>query len=121
MVRDSSELPTASMRQAWWRGLSAEQWSVFAAASLAWLFDCFDQQVFNLTRVGALEDLISNARHTTQYSAYATSVFLVAWAVGGMILGALGDRYGRARMLTISILLYALSTGLSALSTGLGD
>ena len=105
----------------WWQGLAREHWLVFAGASLAWAFDCFDLQVFNLARDGALEDLIADPKLALEYGPYTTSVFLIAWAVGGLIFGALGDRYGRARMLTICILLYSLSTGLSAFSTGFVD
>jgi MFS family permease len=105
----------------WWQGLTRDQWLVFAGASLAWAFDCFDAQVFNLARDGALEQLIADPRVALEYGPYTTSVFLVAWAIGGMLFGALGDRYGRARLLTISILLYSLSTGLSSFSTGFAD
>ncbi|HEU5134049.1 MAG TPA: MFS transporter [Steroidobacteraceae bacterium] len=105
----------------WWQGLTREQWLVFAGASLAWAFDCFDLQVFNLARDAAMEDLIADPALALEYGPYTTSVFLVAWAVGGLIFGALGDRYGRARMLTICILLYSVSTGLSSFSTGFLD
>jgi len=105
----------------WYQGLTREQWLVFAGASLAWAFDCFDLQVFNLARDAAMEDLIADPKLALEYGPYTTSVFLIAWAVGGLIFGALGDRYGRARMLTICILLYSLSTGLSAFSTGFVD
>src|SRR5690242_4734241 len=105
--------------QSWWGALAREQRLVYVSALLAWLFDCFDQQVFNLARDGAMESLTADAKLATQYGPYTTSVFLLAWATGGLIFGALGDRYGRARMLTICVLLYSLSTGLSALSTGM--
>jgi MFS family permease len=105
----------------WWQGLTREQWLVFTGASLAWAFDCFDLQVFNLARDAAMEDLIADPKRALEYGPYTTSVFLIAWAVGGLIFGALGDRYGRARMLTVCILLYSLSTGLSAFSTGFVD
>jgi MFS family permease len=105
----------------WWQGLTRDQWLVFTGASLAWAFDCFDLQVFNLARDAAMEDLIADPALALEYGPYTTSVFLVAWAVGGLIFGALGDRYGRARMLTICILLYSLSTGLGAFSTGFLD
>jgi MFS family permease len=105
----------------WWQGLTRDQWLVFAGASLAWAFDCFDLQVFNLARDAAMEDLLADPALALEYGPYTTSVFLIAWAVGGLIFGALGDRYGRARMLTICILLYSLSTGLSAFSTGFFD
>jgi len=104
--------------QPWWRSFKREHWVIFVAASLAWLFDCFDQQFFNLARDGAMEDLLRDKARATEYATYTTSVFLVGWAMGGLVLGALGDRFGRARMLTLSVLLYSLCTGLSAFSTG---
>lgn len=105
----------------WWRTFTREHWYVFSVASLAWLFDCLDQQIFNLARDGAMEALIPDRKLATEYGPYTTSVFLVGWAVGGLIFGALGDRYGRAKMLTWTILLYSVSTGLSSFSTGMFD
>src|SRR5262249_41877711 len=55
------------------------------------------------------------------YSAYATSIFLLGWASGGLFFGVLGDRIGRARTMLITILLYSLFTGLSALSVSFWD
>src|SRR2546423_14311554 len=34
----------------WWRQLNRYHWFVFMVASLAWLFDCLDQQIFILAR-----------------------------------------------------------------------
>jgi len=82
-------------------------------ASLAWLFDCLDQQVFNLSRDGAVEDLLTDKTKSIELAAYTTSFFLVGWAIGGLIFGALGDRFGRARILTVSLLIYSLCTGLN--------
>jgi MFS family permease len=45
-------------------------------------------------------------------------VFLVGWATGGLVFGMYGDRIGRVRTLTYTILLYSIFTGLSALSQG---
>ncbi|MEI6053560.1 MAG: MFS transporter, partial [Opitutaceae bacterium] len=112
--------PTQSPAQPWWRSLTREHWFVFSIASLAWLFDCLDQQLFNLARDGAMEDLVGKAEATIK-GPYTTSVFLLGWATGGLIFGALGDRYGRAKVLTASILLYSVCTGLSCLSTGFFD
>jgi MFS family permease len=107
--------------QPWWRSFKREHWFVFIVAALAWLFDCFDQQIFNLTRGGAMEALLADKSKATEYGSYTTSVFLIGWSIGGLIFGALGDRFGRARMLTWTILLYSLSTGLNAFSTGFVD
>src|SRR6185369_9000574 len=90
-------------------------------ASAAWLFDCLDQQVFNLTRDGAMEALLPDKTKAAEYASYTTSVFLLGWAVGGLLFGALGDRFGRARMLTFTILIYSLSTGLNAFAHGFVD
>src|SRR3954454_12128802 len=109
---------TSSAPTAWWRTFTREHWFVFVVASLAWLFDCLDQQIFNLARDGAMEALIPDRKLATEYGPYTTSVFLVGWAIGGLIFGALGDRFGRARVLTISILIYSVCTGLSALAGG---
>jgi MFS family permease len=105
----------------WWRLLNREHWFVFTVASLAWLFDCLDQQLFNLARDAAMEQLLGDKAAARVYAPYTTSVFLVGWAVGGLLFGALGDRFGRARMLAISVFLYSGCTGLSALSTGFVD
>jgi MFS family permease len=45
-----------------------------------------------------------------------TAIFLVGWGIGGLIFGALGDRYGRAKMLTITVLIYSACTGFSYFS-----
>jgi len=96
----------------WWRSLNREHWFVFTIASLAWLFDCLDAQLFNLARDAALDDLLIDKAQATVYGPYTTSVFLLGWAAGGLIFGSLGDRYGRAPVQTVSVLVYKVLTGL---------
>ncbi len=110
-----------SPTQPWWRSFTREHWFIFLVASLAWFFDCLDQQIFNLARDGAMADLLHDRAKAAEFAPYTTSFFLLGWAVGGLILGAMGDRFGRARILTYAILLYSVCTGLSALSTGFWD
>jgi MFS family permease len=115
----TTDVPTdvvSSKSIPWWRTFTRYHWYIFTVASLAWLFDCLDQQLFNLSRDGAVEELVADKSHATEYASYTTSIFLVGWAIGGLIFGALGDRYGRARILAISIFIYSACTGLSALS-----
>ena len=52
---------------------------------------------------------------------YATTIFLIGWALGGIVFGILGDKVGRARTMIITVLLYSAFTGLSALSKGVWD
>jgi len=51
-----------------------------------------------------------------EQAGYATAFFLIGWAIGGIAFGVMGDRVGRVKTLMLTILLYAVFTGLSALS-----
>jgi predicted MFS family arabinose efflux permease len=105
----------------WYRGLTPSHWFVFTVASLAWLFDCLDQQLFILARNSAMQSLLPAGMDTKLYAGYATSIFVAGWAMGGLIFGSLGDRFGRAKMLTLTVLIYSVFTGLSAFSKGWVD
>jgi MFS family permease len=104
------------------RDLTKYQWFVFVVAALAWMADCMDQQLFNLVRVMSLTDLLGGASadklEVTKWSGRSTSVFLIGWATGGLIFGVYGDRIGRVKTLTYTILLYSIFTGFSAFSQG---
>lgn len=112
----------------WWSALNGYQKLVFAVATMAWMFDCLDQQLFNLARspamkalLGANQELTLFGKFPIQAGALSTSIFVLGWATGGMIFGSLGDRYGRAKMLSVTVLLYSVATGLSALSRNFMD
>lgn len=107
---------SAAAAPPWHRTLTREHWFVFAVASLAWMFDCLDSQFFNLARDDAAAWILGSPSRATVLAPYATSAFLVGWAGGGLLFGALGDRFGRARVLTATILVYSLSTGTCALA-----
>jgi MFS family permease len=105
----------------WWKALNGYHWFVFTMACLAWMFDCLDQQLFILARPAAMRALLPPGMDANEYGGYATAVFVAGWATGGLIFGAVGDRIGRARTLTLTVLLYSVFTGLSALSVGWVD
>ena len=102
-------------------------WFVLTVAALGWLFDCLDQQLFNLARKPAMETLLAtggaaaSSKDVDFYAGLSTCVFLAGWATGGLIFGVIGDKIGRAKTMMITILIYSLCTGLSALSTGFWD
>ncbi|MBA3481881.1 MAG: MFS transporter [Pirellulales bacterium] len=105
-------------RRAWWRELTPYHWLVFIVASACWSFDCLDQRLFSLARQPALKALMPGAEVGVVQATgkEATAIFLVGWGIGGLIFGALGDRYGRAKMLTLTVLLYSIFTGLTYFS-----
>lgn len=100
----------------WYRLLNKHHWFVLTMATLAWVFDCLDQQLFILARPGAMSALLPAGWDQKLFAGYATSIFVLGWAVGGLLFGAIGDRIGRARTLTITVLIYSVCTGLSAFS-----
>ena len=113
--------PATAASAPWWKDLTGYHWFVFIIASLAWMFDCLDQQLFLLARNDAMKYLLPEGWDAKEYGGYATSIFVAGWATGGLIFGAVGDRIGRARTLTITVLIYSLCTGLSAFSQGWMD
>src|SRR4029079_1299562 len=111
-------------RRPWYQLLNRYHWFVLVVAARACLSARLDQQLFNLARNPAITDLLGPSAPKTQidaYGAYATSIFIVGWATGGLLFGILGDRIGRARVMMLTILLYSFFTGLSALSVGVWD
>jgi MFS family permease len=111
-------------KYAWYRELNGYHWFVLSVASMGWMFDTMAQQLFNLARKPAIRELLgggaSNAAVDKQ-AAWATAIFMVGWAIGGVFFGVLGDRLGRAKTMMITILSYTIFTGLSVLSTGVWD
>jgi MFS family permease len=112
----------------WYSGMTRYHWFVLTVAALGWLFDCLDQQLFTLARPTAMADLLDVSPNDPQgvakiaeWGGYATSIFILGWATGGLIFGALGDRIGRAKTMMLTILVYSACTGLSALSVSVYD
>ncbi|MEX2185468.1 MAG: MFS transporter [Pirellulales bacterium] len=111
-------------RYRWTSELTRYHWFVLIVAALGWMFDCLDQQIFNLARQPAMDELVGSmpgANPAATYGGYATSIFLIGWATGGLFFGVIGDRYGRAKTMLWTILMYSLCTGLSAFSRSFWD
>src|SRR3954449_1032721 len=108
---------------AWYRELSGYHWFVLSVASMGWMFDTMAQQLFNLARKPAIRELLGGASGPVvdQQAAYATAIFMIGWAIGGVFFGVLGDRIGRAKTMMITILSYTIFTGLSLYATSVLD
>jgi MFS family permease len=105
-----------AQRRPWYRALDRAQWNTLAAANLGWLFDGYETYALILTIGPTLHQLLSAGEyHRIPYFAGSViAITLFGWGIGGMIGGVLADYIGRKRMMILSILGYALMTGLSA-------
>lgn len=101
------------------RDLSKEQKQSGLAAWLGWMFDGLDMHIYTLVATPFVASLLHTAVTdplVKQNSSIIQAAFLIGWAVGGAFFGRVGDLLGRRKALILTILTYALFTGLSALA-----
>ena len=87
------------------------KWMALTAALLGWLFDGLEMGLFPLIQKPALDELVGPDDRTL-WMGIMTSFFLVGAATGGVFFGWLGDRIGRVRSMMLSVLTYALVSGM---------
>src|ERR1700692_4572562 len=99
------------------RDLSGQQWKSGVAAWLGWLFDGLDMHLYVLVATPFVAVLLhlNNQQDPAvgYYASWIQAAFLFGWALGGGFFGRIADRIGRSRALMLTILTYALFTGLS--------
>ncbi len=98
------------------RDISGTQWKSGIAAWLGWFFDGLDLHLFTIVATPFVAQLLAMDEHSDAVrdkSAWIQAAFLIGWALGGGMFGRVGDRLGRSRALMLTILMYAMFTGLS--------
>lgn len=92
-------------------------WKALVGSSVGYAMDGFDLLIlgFMLSAIAADLDL------TPAQSGSLVTWTLIGAVAGGIIFGALSDRYGRVRVLTWTIVLFAVFTGLCAFAQGYWD
>ncbi len=107
--------PEQSLR--WYQGISRYQWLVLTIASLGWVFDVFEGQIFVASMREAMPALLNVAPNNplvSSWNDWAFGSFLLGGAFGGVLFGVLGDRIGRSKTMVITILFYSLFTCITA-------
>jgi MFS family permease len=94
----------------WYQELSARERRTFWACFVGWALDAMDVQLYSLVIV-TLTAVLSISRGDAGLLATAT---LLASSLGGWLVGILADRFGRVRMLQITILWFSVFTFLCA-------
>jgi MFS family permease len=110
-------------RLKWYEGITKYQWLVLLIASLGWVFDVFEGQIFVASMTDAMPALLTPEpgmepakSEVSKWNNIALGFFLLGGAVGGVFFGALSDRIGRSKTMIYTILFYSLFTCLSAFS-----
>ena len=102
--------------------LTTVQWLICTMAAIGFAFDIYELLMLPLIARNALLELGNIRPGTPQFTTWISLLFYVP-AVAGGIFGLLGgyltDRLGRRRVLTWSILLYAMSAFAAGFSTNL--
>jgi MFS family permease len=108
-----------SVSAGWWREITRYQWLVLLVAWMGWVFDSMDATLYVVVLTPALKALIGAGVSDAAIAARGgqiLAVFLIGWAIGGVLFGVFADRVGRTQALIWTILIYAVFTGAAALS-----
>ena len=107
-----------------WQGATRQQLETLVITWLTWVLGAMNVMLYAMVLTPALQDLLAGSGPAASvptgqigwYGGLIVSLFLIGWAVGGVLLGALADALGRRPILLMAVVLIALSTGLAALS-----
>jgi len=100
----------------WYTGLTARHWRILWGSYLGWIFDGYEAVALVYALVPALNSILTpeQAQVKPYYIGLAIGITLLGWGFGGLLGGVAADYIGRKRMMMLSILGYAIFTGLTA-------
>ena len=92
-------------------------WKALIGSAVGYAMDGFDLLILGFM----LSAISADLNLTPAQSGSLVTWTLVGAVVGGIVFGALSDRYGRVRVLTWTIVLFAVFTGLCAIAQSYWD
>lgn len=92
--------------------LEKDHYMIFGLSWAGWVFDFYDLVLFTFL----ITQLQTELNFSAEMLALCLGISLFATGLGGIIFGALGDQYGRKKVLQWTILIYSLGTLLCAFS-----
>ena len=104
--RPNRPSPVAPTPIAWHRTITANQWTILAAAKAGWMLDAMDFMLYAMA-IGELRTYFSI---TDAMAGLLGTVTLVMSGVGGILFGVVSDRLGRTRALVATILVFSFAS-----------
>lgn len=104
----------------WYHGVTRYQWLVLTIASLGWVFDAFEGQLYNITRADMLPDLLRVPADDPLVKVWGErflGIFLIGGTLGGWIFSSMADKWGRKPVMALTILFYSMFSGLTAFAS----
>ena len=118
MTSSTAAAPVSDL--GWYQGIDRRLWFILGVTYIGWLLDSMDLNLFTVVLVPSLRELLGPAA-TPQtigyYGGTIAAVQLLGWGLGGLVFGVIGDYWGRARTLCLSIAVYAVFTAMSGIAT----
>jgi MFS family permease len=99
----------------WWREITRNQWYALLAGKLGWMLDAFDVMLY----VFCLKVIMDEWHLNPAVAGFMVTVTLFASSFGGILFGAVADRWGRKNALMATVLIFSICSGLSGLSQNL--
>ncbi|HUG69909.1 MAG TPA: MFS transporter [Pirellulaceae bacterium] len=103
----------------WYEGITRYQWLVLVIASLGWVFDVFEGQIFVASMNDAMPQLLGDSatkKLIDSWNNYSLASFLLGGAFGGVFFGMLSDKIGRSKTMIYTILFYSVFTCVTAIA-----
>ncbi len=90
----------------WYHELSRPERRTFWACFTGWALDAMDAQIFSFL----IPTLMAVWAISSSQAGYLGTAALIASGLGGWISGVLADRYGRVRIMQVTVIWFAVST-----------
>lgn len=96
----------------WFQEISPQQWHGFVASWLGYLLDGFDFVLMGLV----LTEVAKEFHLSTPVAATLISAAFISRWFGGIVIGAVSDKYGRRAGMVLSILLFSVGSVVCAIA-----
>jgi len=105
----------AAVSAPWWTEITRNQWYALLAGKIGWMLDAFDVMLY----VFCLKSIMEQWHLNPATAGFMVTVTLFASSFGGILFGAMADRFGRKNALMATVLIFSICSGLSGLAQNL--